>query len=146
MQECLDGNFIGVNYRVTEDLSHKLDEDKRTFVEKFVPVYLSKYGQDKSEQAAKANCGLLWIVAKGICKGDIVLCPDRVGSYYVAEVTGNYAYEHGKPLPHRRPVRWVGCTINRSDMGEDLQGSTGAPVTVIDISKYAVEIEKLMTR
>jgi restriction system protein len=145
LQECLDGSFIGAGYRVTEDLSHKLDEDQRTFVQTFAPVYLSKYGRGKGERTAMINCRLLWTVAKGICKGDIVLCPDRFGSYYVGEVTGNYAYEHGESLPHRRPVRWVGCTINRSDMSEHLQGSTAAPVTVVDISKHAAEIEKLMS-
>jgi predicted Mrr-cat superfamily restriction endonuclease len=46
---------------------------------------------------------------QGIKKGDIVLCPDGSGQYRVGEVSGDYCYEPGKILFHRRPVHWVEC-------------------------------------
>jgi restriction system protein len=86
----------------------------------------------------------LWTVSKGIKKGDIVLCPDGFGHYRVGEISGDYSYESGKILFHRRPVQWLNVNIDRTAMSEALQNSSGSIGTVSDISRYHEEIEKLI--
>ena len=88
---------------------------------------------------------MLWTIAKGIAIGDVVLCPDGKGNYYVGEVTGNYEYHKGEVLPHRRAVRWFSKTISRDEMSESLRNSAGSIGTVSNISKYANELENLLS-
>ena len=110
---------------------------------KFIPVYLATH-PDKTKVGAGLACGALWTVCKGIKKGDILLCPDGSGRYHVAEVSGDYTYQPGGALPHRRAVRWLAQTIDRTDMSEALQKSTGATGTVSNITHHQEEIERLL--
>ena len=73
-----------------------------------------------------------------------MLCPDGAGTYSVGEVAGDYYYAPDKPLPHRRPVKWLVKTIQRADMTDALKNSTGSIGTVSTITQYAAEIEKLL--
>ncbi len=142
-QICVAENFIGADYEIRQDLTGKLPEEWRDFNQEFIPVYLA-IRPDKTRIAAGLACGALWMVAKGIRQGDIVLCPDGAKHYHVGEVVGEYAYQPEGILPHRRPVRWFDQTIDRADMSEELKGSTGAPGTVNDITGYHAEIERLI--
>jgi len=142
--ECITGNFIGVDYGIRQDLAHKLPDEWRTFNREFIPIYLENH-PGKTKVAAGLACGMLWTVAKGIHQGDIVLCPDGEGHYHVGEVSGDYYYQSGGVLPHRRPVQWFGQTIDRADMSEALQNSTGSTGTVSNITGHRDEIEKLIS-
>jgi restriction system protein len=142
-EECFAGNFIGADYQITEDLTGKLPEEWRAFNQKYIPVYQATH-PDKTKVAAGLACGMLWTVCKGIKKGDIVLCPDGSGVYRVGEVSGDYTYQPGGVLPHRRPVHWLAQTIDRTTMSEALRNSTGAIGTVSRITGYQDEIEKLL--
>ena len=84
-KECYEGEFIGADYDIRMDLTNELPENWRDFNAKFRPVWLQA-NQGKSKVAAGLACGMLWTISKGIKKGDIVLCPDGDGSYYVGEV------------------------------------------------------------
>jgi restriction system protein len=141
--ECFDGNFIGTDFGVDQDLTDKLPEEWRAFNEEFIPIYLSKH-PDKTKIGAGLACGALWRVSKGINKEDIVLSPDGSGRYRVGEVTGDYTYEPGKILFHRRPVRWLNLSIERSAMSEALRNSTGSIGTVSNVSRYAEEIDRFI--
>jgi len=141
--ECFAGNFIGTDFGIDQDLTNKLPEEWRAFNREFIPIFLAKH-PDKSKISAGLACGALWTVSKGIKKGDIVLCPDGAGQYRVGEVSGDYTYEAGKVLFHRRPVQWLSVAIDRAAMSEALQNSTGSIGTVSDISRYHEEIEKLL--
>ncbi len=141
--ECFAGNFIGTDFDIDQDLTNKLPEDFRAFNREFIPIYLAKH-PDKTKIGAGLACGALWTVSKGIKKGDIVLCPDGSGQYRVGEVSGDYTYEPGKILFHRRPVHWRNVSIDRAVMSEALQHSTGSIGTVSDVSRYSEEIEKLI--
>jgi restriction system protein len=141
--ECFAGNFIGTDFGIHQDLTKKLPEDWRSFNKEFIPVYLSAHS-DKTKIGAGLACGALWTVSKGIKKGDIVLCPDGFGQYRVGEISGDYSYEPGKILFHRRPVQWLNVNIDRNAMSEALQNSSGSIGTVSDISRYHEEIEKLI--
>lgn len=141
--EGLNDGFIGADFEIYQNLISDLPDDWRAFNKKFIPIFLSNH-PDKSKIGAGLACGALWMVAKGIRKGDIVLCPDGSGTYLVGEVSGDYYYAPDKALPHRRPVNWLKSTINRSDMSDGLRNSTGSIGTVSTISQHEVEIEKLI--
>lgn len=142
-KECYDGNFIGAGFGIQQDLSKQLPDNWRDFNKQFIPVWLDAH-PGKSKVAAGLSCGYLWTVSKGIKQGDIVLCPNGDGAYYVGEVTSGYYYVPGTPLYHRRNVRWYPLLLERSAMSDALRNSTGAIGTVSDITKYAEEIETLI--
>lgn len=141
--ECLAGGFIGADYDIDQDLSRQLPEEWRQFNQAFIPVFLAKH-PEKSKIAAGLSCGALWTIAKGIKKGEIVLCPDGDGVYRVGEVTGDYYYAPGQVLPHRRKVQWLPTGIARTAMSEALQNSTGSIGTVSTITDHHAEIEKFL--
>ena len=89
--ECYKGNFIGADFELDIDLSNQLPDNWREFNQKFIPIWLEKH-PGKSKISAGLSCGNLWTIAKGIINGDIVLCPNGLGSYYVGEVLDTYSY------------------------------------------------------
>lgn len=143
--EAIAGGFIGADFTIKEDLSRKLPDEWRQFNQAFIPVFL-KNNPHKTKIGAGLAMGALWTVAKGIRGGDIVLCPDGTGRYRIAEVSSDYVYAPGKVLPHRRNVRWLDQSIDRSQMSEPLQRSTGSIGTVSDVTGHAEEIERLIGR
>lgn len=142
-QECFKGNFIGTDFLIKNNLTNDLHENWREFNKKYIPIWLESH-PDKSKVSAGLSCGALWTVSKGIQIGDVVLCPNGSGSYYVGEVLNNYSFNSNGILPHRRNVKWYPSTIDRSSMSEALRNSSGSIGTVSDISKYAEEIETLI--
>lgn len=142
-RECYEGNFIGAHYGIKEDLTKELPENWRDFNAKFRDIWLQSH-PDKTKVAAGLACGMLWTVCKGIKKGDVVICPDGQGSYYVGEVISDYSYQPNTNLPHRRSVKWFPVFIERSAMSQELKNSTGSTGTTANISQYAEEIERLI--
>ncbi len=142
-EECRRGNFIGVDFDLRMDLTHHLPDDWREFNQQFIPTWLEA-NPDRSRIAAGLACGSVWTVAKGLKKGDTVLCPNGLGSYYVGEILDNYGYHPEGILPHRRTVRWHDTMIERTAMSEALRRSTGSAGTTSSISQYAHEIESLI--
>ena len=145
-KECFAGNFIGTDFGINQDLTNKLPDKLQGFNKEFIPIYLVSH-PEKTKIGAGLACGALWTVSKGIQTGDVVLCPDGTGKYRVGEVSGGYTYEPGKILFHRRPVKWLNVAIDREDMSEGLQSSTGVPLTVVGptaITNYRQEIEHLL--
>ncbi len=142
-EQCFAGNFIGVDFDIAEDLTLKLHDELRAFNKQFIPVFLAGH-PDKTRISAGLACAALWTVAKGIQRGDIVLCPDGAGAYRVGEVIGDYQYAPGQVLPHRRPVQWLNLSIDRSAMSDTLKNSTSAIGTISNVSGYRDEIEKLI--
>jgi restriction system protein len=136
-------NCIGAGFIYGLDLAGELTDDWQSFNRKFIPTWLDA-NPGKSKITAGLFCAALWTVAKGIQKGDIVLCPNGSGHYLVGEVTGDYFYTAGDVLPHRRPVRWLTTTIDRAAMSEALQNSTRSVGTVSNITQYGEEIERLI--
>ncbi len=135
--------YVGVGFFENIDLTGKLPDNWRDFNKFFIPKYLEEF-PDKSKVAAGLACGFTWTVSKGLLHGDIVLCPDGRGSYYVGEVEGDYEYHKGKILPHRRRISWYPKMINREDTSVGFQNSAGSIGTVSNISKHSIEIENLI--
>ena len=69
---CFDGNFIGADYGIAEDLTGKLSEEWRDFNAAYIPVYLANR-PGKTKIAAGLACGFVWTVGRGIKVGDIVM-------------------------------------------------------------------------
>jgi restriction system protein len=142
-QECYEGGFIGADFDIHEDLSNNLPENWRDFNAQYRPVWLASH-PGKSKIAAGLACGMLWTISKGINKGDIVMCPDGQGNYYVGEVDSEYSYKPNEILCHRRHVKWYPVVIDRNAMSQELKNSSGSIGTTSEISKYAEEIERLI--
>lgn len=142
---CFSENFIGANFDIYQDLTNALPDSWRVFNAEFIPVYQAEH-PGKSKIAAGLACGMLWTVCKGMKLGDYVLCPDGGGNYRVGEITGNYEYVPGQTLPHRRAVRWLAQSIERSEMSDALRNSSGSIGTVCEISAHHDEIERLLGR
>lgn len=143
IDECLNGNFIGADFDINQDLSAHLPDNWRDFNKKFIPIWLENH-PEKSKVAAGLSCGALWTIAKGLKRGDIIISPNGMGSYHIAEILDDYSYHAGQTLPHRRTVNWYPKTIERADMSDSLKNSTGSIGTVSDISNYATELELLI--
>jgi restriction system protein len=73
-----------------------------------------------------------------------VFCPDGAGHYRVGEVSGDYRYEPGKTLFHRRLVTWLPVTIDRAAMSDSLRHTTGSIGTVCTLVDHIDELEKLL--
>lgn len=143
-EEAYKGNFIAAGFIKDRDLTDRFSNNWRDFNKEFIPLFLEQ-NPDKTKVSAGLACGMLWTIAKGILVGDVVLCPDGKGNYYVGEVTGNYEYHKGEVLPHRRVVRWFSKMISRDEMSGSLRNSSGSIGTVSNISKYANELESLLS-
>jgi restriction system protein len=141
---CFAGGFIGVDFEIPQDLTKDLPDDWRAFNKKFIPIYLASHA-GKTKVGAGLACGALWTVAKGIKEGDTVISPDGQGHYRVGEVTGGYSYQPTGPLPHRRTVKWLSDTVDRSDMSQALKNSTGSIGAVADITRHRDEVEALIS-
>lgn len=139
-EESYNGNFVGIDFLPDVDLTGQFPENWRDFNKKYIPVYL-EMREGKTKIAAGLACGALWTLGKGMNQGDIVLCPDGAGSYYVGEIVSDYSYHKGTHLPHRRNVKWYSMTIDRSLMTDALKNSTGSAGTISDISKHEEEIQ-----
>lgn len=141
--EAYNGNFISAGFLRDVDLTNALPEDWRDFNAKFIPVFLEQ-NPGKKKIAAGLACGMLWTVAKEVQVDDVLLCPDGKGEYYVGQVTGPYFYVPDHDHQHRRPVQWYPRAIARSEMSDALRNATGSAGTVVNITKYADEIERLV--
>lgn len=144
LKDCLDNNYIGANFLRNIDLSAVSNEDEDSWRQRLVAQYL-KLNPDKSVGTARTSVGFLWTICYGLKVGDIVLASNGQGGYCVAEIVGEYHYAQGKDLPHRRSVRWLDIVIPRRSMSQKLQNSTGSIGTCCNITKYAEELEKLIS-
>ena len=143
-EECRKGGYIGAGFEILEDLSPHLTHDRYLFRQHYVPIYLQNYS-GKSAVVAGLACGALWTICCGLQNGDVVLCPRGNGEYLVGEINGDYYYAPNEKLLHRRPVKWYDKVIRRSDMSPELRNSTGSIGTCCNITRYANEIEDLLT-
>ena len=142
IKECVDQGFIGIHYGFVASLTPYLAETWSESRGQIKPVYL-QFNPGKSAVGAGLSCGALWTFGKGMQRGDLVFCPDGNGNYFTGEITGDYKYVENSFFPHQREVTWQKATFPRSDMSEDLKRSTAATLTIIEVTKFAAEVEAL---
>jgi restriction system protein len=141
---CRAGDFIGVHWGFTEDLTGKFGDDWRDFNQRYRPVYLQRH-PGASAVAAGLACGMLWTVGQGMKAGDIVLCPNPdKATFLLGEIASDYYAAPEDILPQRRKVRWSDQVVSRAEMSDDLWRSIRGPGTVVLVDEYADEIERLI--
>jgi len=139
-----NNNYIAVGFNLDINLSDSLYDNWREFNKKFIPEII-KREPSKSRVAAGLNCGVIWTLSKGIEKDTIVLCQDKDKNYHPCKVVSNYYYDEKLGTQfHRRKVEWFDKSIKVSEMSKELISSLTAQNTLIDISKYEDELEKLL--
>lgn len=143
LPECLEGNFIGINFLADVNVKNIANDDETTWRKHMIELFLSKY-PEKSVGTARNSVGFLWTVCYGLKNGDIVLASNGAGAYNIGKISGDYYYAEGNILPHRRRVEWFNVIINRKAMSKALQNSSGSIGTCCNITKYAAEIETLI--
>ena len=143
LNDCLKGEFIGIDFDLKDELSDFIKYDWEAFKKRFKPYY-KNLNPEKSNIAIGLHAGSVHAVCVHLSVGDIILCPDGNGVYHIGEIASDYYFMKGEILPHRRKVNWHSKTVNRIDMSKALQGSTGSGLTHCDLSDYAEEIEKLI--
>lgn len=141
---CRQEGFIGSEFEVMQDLSDSLYENWRDFNKKFIPLWMANV-PGKTTTAAGLICGFTWTIVKGLQQGDVVLCPSGEGFYYVGTIISDYYYVPNTHLPHRRRVEWMDKVILRKDMSQKLKNSSGSIGTCCNITKYADEIDSLLS-
>lgn len=141
-KEGYDGGFVGVDFVGDIDLTNKLYENWRDFNKEMIPVWLGM-NPGKSKISAGLACGNLWTVVRGMVQGDIVLCPMGDRTYAVGEVQGDYVYQPGKILPHRRNVRWMKM-LARDLMSDGLKNTAGSIMAAFSLNKYKEELSQLV--
>ena len=142
--EAYNGKFVGVDFLRRHDLSKDLINDEKDFKKKFNPIHSSEH-PEISNIAISQHMGYLWKMIIGFQIGDIVLCPDGSGNYFVGEIVGEYQYCQNQNLPHRRNVSWYPTKISRQEMSNELKNSTGSIGTISNISKYSKEIDDFLS-
>ncbi len=143
--EALGGGYIGTNWLVDFDLTQELQryDNFRDFNKVNIPKVMES-DNIASKIGGGLACGMLWTVAKYLKIGDIIITPDSLGNYAVAEISSDYYYVQGESLPHRRRVNWYPNKISWSSFSESLKNSSGSVGTVCDLTKYSTEIESLI--
>lgn len=144
LNDCLEHNYIGIGVLKEYDLTSMPFDDESKWRSELVAKFL-EVQPDKSSGTARNLVGFLWTVCYGLKIGDIVLASNGEGGYHIGEITGDYYYTPGSELPHRRAVRWMDKIIARRSMSQQLQNSTGSIGTCCNITKYADEIEQLIS-
>ena len=143
--ECRTGGFIGGHWDFKEDLTPYFADGYRAFSDQCKPIFMQRV-PGKTKVAAGLACGMLWTICKGMSIGDVVLCPDGEGGFLLGEIASEYYCVPEGILPQRRRVQWFPEIIARGDVSDGLKRSTNGPGTVVDITPYAEEIERLIGR
>lgn len=138
-EEAASGGFIGVHWGFENDLTGQFDDNWRDFNARLRPQYLAR-NPESSKIAAGLACGMLWTLGKGMNIGDIVISPDENGSFMIGEVSSDYYFSGGEPIPQRRKVRWFEERVSRDQLSDELKRSTNGPGTIAKIDDHADEI------
>ena len=142
-QECLEHNFVGIDFGFNESLKPYIvgtwSEHKDSLKEAF-----SKYNPNKTPVGLGLSTGALSSFGSWLEVGDIVLSPLSTKELKAGIVVGDYEYVPGGILPHRRKVEWFPTVIPRTDLSESMQNSIKSTNTLIDISKFASEVESII--
>ena len=142
-EEGIAEGWVGTGWLSNFDLTHELPDEWRTFNDKFVDEVMTSDGVPTKVGAGLA-CSATWTVARGLKLGDFVITPDPNGVLHFGEIMGEYSYNQGSALPHRRAVKWLPVTIMRNQVPEGLRRGLGAIQTVANLTDYWEEIEGIL--
>lgn len=139
----LSEGWIGTGWLTNIDLTGKFHENWREFNKQFIPMVMTEDGIS-SKVGAGLACGMTHTVAHGLKTGDVVISAKGNGEFQIGEITGDYFYAPGQPLPHRRAVAWFDSTFSKEQVSDEFRRSLGSANTVSDISGYGEEIDRFL--
>jgi restriction system protein len=140
-QEAFEGGWIGTGWAGDRDLSEPIRQTREDFSQWFIALLMSSGNSNK--RAAAIGSSATWWVGNGLELGDIVFTRKLDGNFQSGRVTGDYFYQPGHELPHRRPVEWFPHTIYRTDVSPQVKATFGSMRTVCHMTGYAPEIQAL---
>lgn len=138
--DCFRDGVIGTDFDLLTDLTPML---KDTWIDskKELTEQYKKNRPNKSPVSVGLACGAMWTVSKGIPVGGVVVSPTGQGTYAIGKVISEYEYVKDAYLPHRRNVEWQPERIPATNFSESLLKALKLPLTCIDLSPYAEELE-----
>jgi restriction system protein len=145
--ECIENDFIGVDYGMNIDLRDNLPDNWREFNKIFIPRFL-EIKPNKSRVAAGLACGAIHTISKGIKKNEMFISPNGKGGFKVGSIEGDYFYRKSSEphfLRHCRNVKWQDRIILKEEMSMELLRAVSNPLTVINLKSYFDEISHLIS-
>lgn len=139
-ENCLRDGVIGTDFGLKMDLSKILKETWIDSKKELTEIY-RKDRPEKSPVSVGLACGAIWTVSKGIPIGGYVVSPTGKGTYIFGKISGDYQYETGSYLPHRRKVEWQSQQVNGSSFSAPLLKALKLPLTCIDLNSYSEELQ-----
>ena len=136
-------SWVGTGWLDSIDLTGKFPDSWRDFNKEFIPIAMEQFGMTSKVSAGLA-CGQTWTLGFGLNKNDLIVSPNGQGQYQVGRITGDYYFESGAPLSHRRPVDWVSGLIDKSALSDGLRRSLATQGTVTRLEDHGPEIEALL--
>jgi restriction system protein len=136
-------SWVGTGWLDSIDLTGKFPDNWRDFNKKFIPIAMDQFGM-ASRVSAGLACGQTWTLGFGLSKNDLVVSPNGQGQYQIGRITGDYYFEAGSPLAHRRPVDWVTGLIDKEALSDGLRRSLATQGTVTRLEEYGPEIESFL--
>ena len=140
-------NCIALGWQEVDiDLKDYTNLDQADFTEKIAPM-IRKVISERTDKYYAGSARQLYKFATLMQKGDIMFVPIDGGKHFMGVIKSDYyhtAAQQNFPYKHRRDVEWVGV-VKRDQLSETMRNSVKALMTVFSISKYAPEIEKLLT-
>lgn len=142
-QDCIENNYVGIDFGFNESLKPYLIGGWSEHKDALKTAYI-KYNPDKTPVGIGLSTGALSSFCTWIEIGDILICPISAKELRIAEVVGEYEYVPGGVLPHRRKVDWFPTTILRANLSETVQNSIKSTNTLIDITKFEIELANIL--
>jgi restriction system protein len=139
--EALHEGWIATGWMKNINLSDQLPEENADFRAKYIPIVIESDNL-KSKISAGLACSATWTLAKQMQLGDVVLSPNGKGQYQVGHVSGDYYFQEGAELPHRRPVVWLEKLFDKEELSSQLRSSMASMLTVIWLKGYPREIQE----
>jgi restriction system protein len=143
--ECLEGNFIGVDFISHVNFTGQFGDEWREFNKHYIPSYLQLHPA-RTRIAAGLACSSLYTIGTRMQIGDYVISPIGNGTYRIGQINSIYHYVPNTNLPHRRGIQWLDIVLTQTQLSADLQNSIGSRMTVINLSNagYDDEIKLLI--
>lgn len=136
-------SWVGTGWLDGLDLSGRFQDNWRDFNKEFIPIAIEQFGMTSRVSAGLA-CGQTWTLCFGLQKNDLIVSPNGQGQYQIGRITGDYYYQAGGPLPHRRPVDWVSGLIDKTALSDGLRRSLATQGTVTRLEEHGPEIESML--
>ncbi|WP_261164339.1 hypothetical protein [Microbacterium sp. Marseille-Q6965] len=140
--EFLESSEVGIGFLGDVDLSEEAGKDLDAFLDRWHPV-LAEREPDRSKVSRGLALGNLYVVTQGMREGDVVMSNLTDGTIAVGTIAGGYLYRAGRPLPHRRPVRWDSQRLQRSDMTPELANAVKSLMSAFNLDRHRDEIDAL---